>query len=98
MPRASTSTMPLSSRAKRRAADVPKTPTARLRAAKSKRLSKPDKATRGLARRIVELNTGRDPQRLQMKYDAMRASPFAFLRGTARLFYEDLPSSRLLER
>lgn len=36
---------------------------------------------------IRRFNTGRDPERLQRKYAAMRASPFAFLRGTCHLFY-----------
>ena len=35
-------------------------------------------------------NAGRDPERLAMKYAAMRASPFAFLRGTCHLFYAGL--------
>jgi uncharacterized protein (DUF2252 family) len=34
---------------------------------------------------------GRDPERLQLKYKAMRKSAFAFLRGTCHLFYEDWP-------
>ena len=36
---------------------------------------------------IRRYNAGRDLPRLQRKYDAMRASPFAFLRGTCHLFY-----------
>ena len=35
---------------------------------------------------IRAANTGRDPQRLQLKYRAMRGSTFAFLRGTCALF------------
>src|SRR5689334_11494178 len=62
------------------------------------RNSKPGKIARRLARRIVAFNAGRDPQRLQMKYDAMRGSAFAFLRGTAHLFYAQLPPSRLLDK
>ena len=42
-------------------------------------------------RNIREFNAGRDPERLQMKYQAMRADPFVFLRGTCHLFYERLP-------
>jgi uncharacterized protein (DUF2252 family) len=57
-----------------------------------------DKAARLLAERIARFNAGRDPERLRMKYDAMRTSPFAFLRGTCHLFYERLPGSRLLEK
>src|ERR1700754_116155 len=40
---------------------------------------------------IQAFNAGRDPERLQLKYRAMRASPFAFLRGTCHLFYKQLP-------
>lgn len=40
---------------------------------------------------IRAYNAGRDPERLQLKYRAMRASPFAFLRGTCHLFYAQLP-------
>lgn len=48
--------------------------------------------------RIVAFNAGRDPRRLAMKYTRMRASPFAFLRGTCHLFQVslgrfDLPES-----
>ncbi|MDO9355643.1 MAG: DUF2252 family protein, partial [Solirubrobacteraceae bacterium] len=32
-------------------------------------------------------NAGREPERLALKYRAMRASPFAFLRGSCHLFY-----------
>ncbi len=39
---------------------------------------------------IRNFNAGRDPERLALKYKAMRASPFAFLRGTAHLFYDRL--------
>lgn len=40
---------------------------------------------------IMSANAGRDPQRLQIKYRAMRGSRFAFLRGTCALFYARLP-------
>lgn len=40
---------------------------------------------------IQAYNEGRDPERLRMKYQAMRAGPFAFLRGTCHLFYARLP-------
>ena len=42
-------------------------------------------------RQIQDFNARRDPERLLMKYRAMRASPFAFLRGTCHLFYARLP-------
>ena len=46
-----------------------------------------DKPAFEVADRIRRFNTGRDPERLQRKYAAMRASPFAFLRGSCHLFY-----------
>ena len=42
-------------------------------------------------RQIQDFNAGRDPERLMLKYGAMRTSPFAFLRGTCHLFYARLP-------
>jgi uncharacterized protein (DUF2252 family) len=48
--------------------------------------------------RIRDYNKGRDPERLQLKYQAMRQNPFAFLRGTCHLFYERLPSTRVLNK
>ena len=42
-------------------------------------------------RQIREFNAGRDPERLALKYRAMHASAFAFLRGTCHLFYDRLP-------
>ena len=35
-------------------------------------------------------NAGRDAERLALKWNAMRASPFAYFRGTAHLFWVDL--------
>ena len=46
-----------------------------------------------IVRRIQAFNMGRDPQRLRLKYRAMRASAFAFLRGSNHLFYDRLPRS-----
>ncbi|MCV2354814.1 DUF2252 domain-containing protein [Paucibacter sp. B2R-40] len=45
---------------------------------------------------ISRYNAGRDPERLQMKYQRMRASDFAFLRGSCHLFYARLPSEAVL--
>ena len=42
-------------------------------------------------RQIQIFNAGREPERLAMKYRAMRASTFAFLRGSCHLFYDRLP-------
>jgi uncharacterized protein (DUF2252 family) len=39
--------------------------------------------------RIAQYNAGREPERLAIKYEAMCRDPFAFLRGTAHLFWED---------
>jgi uncharacterized protein (DUF2252 family) len=41
--------------------------------------------------RIVAFNVGREPERLRLKYDAIRSGAFRFLRGTCHLFYEDWP-------
>ncbi|AEK62236.1 DUF2252 domain-containing protein [Collimonas fungivorans] len=49
-----------------------------------------------VVRRIQEYNAGRDPQRLQLKYDSIRSDPFTFLRGTCHLFYERLPQTGLM--
>ncbi|MEP7103037.1 MAG: DUF2252 family protein [Burkholderiales bacterium] len=43
--------------------------------------------TLDVAAQIRTFNAGRDPRRLKLKHAAMRASPFAFLRGTCHLFY-----------
>jgi uncharacterized protein (DUF2252 family) len=40
--------------------------------------------------RIGRFNSGCDPERVALKYREMRKSPFAFFRGTAHLFWEDL--------
>ena len=45
-----------------------------------------------VAERIRRFNAGRDPERLRLKYKAMHKDPFAFLRGTCHLFYEDWPA------
>ena len=41
-------------------------------------------------------NLGRDPELLALKYQKMAASPFVFLRGSARVFYERLFSAQPL--
>lgn len=46
--------------------------------------------------RIERYNQGREAERLALKYRAMRADPFVFLRGTCHLFYADLPDRPLL--
>jgi uncharacterized protein (DUF2252 family) len=47
---------------------------------------------------VQAFNAGRDPQRLTLKYQKMRASPFAFLRGTCHLFYDRLAQTSDLEK
>ena len=42
-----------------------------------------------IVERLTRFNAGREAERLTLKYRAMRASPFAFFRGTAHLFWED---------
>jgi uncharacterized protein (DUF2252 family) len=46
-----------------------------------------------IVNRIQNANKNRDPERLAMKYSAMRANSFVFLRGTCHLFYDRLPKS-----
>lgn len=41
-------------------------------------------------------NTGRDPERLALKYAKMAKHPFTFLRGTCHLFYDNLPDTPAL--
>ncbi|MFM0503803.1 DUF2252 domain-containing protein [Paraburkholderia caffeinilytica] len=50
-----------------------------------------------IAQIIASFNTGRDPERLAMKYKLMRGSPFVFLRGTCHLFYARLPHDKVLD-
>ena len=40
---------------------------------------------------------GRDPSLVARKHDRMRGSPFAFLRGSCRLFYDTLPGAATRE-
>lgn len=48
------------------------------------------KTTADALDRIERFNAGREPERLALKYREMCKSPFAFFRGTAHLFWEDL--------
>ena len=47
-------------------------------------------------RQIQSFNRGREPERLALKYKAMRADAFGFLRGSCHLFYARLPQSGVL--
>ena len=49
----------------------------------------------GVLDAIARNNSGRDPERLAMKYARMAQSPFVFLRGACHLFYDNLPESPL---
>ena len=47
------------------------------------------------AAQIKHFNAGRDPDRLALKLNKMRADPFVFLRGSCHLFYARLPREPL---
>ncbi|MBY0507596.1 MAG: DUF2252 domain-containing protein [Bryobacteraceae bacterium] len=47
--------------------------------------------------RLRALDNGRDPERLAIRYAAMRGDPFVFLRGSCQLFCETLPVRQLPE-
>jgi len=44
-----------------------------------------------IVKEIIQFNQGRDERLLDLKYQAMRANPFSFFRGTCHLFYQDWP-------
>ena len=46
--------------------------------------------------KIVRYNTGRDPNRLALKYKVIADNPFSFLRGTCPLYFEQLPKHEIL--
>ncbi len=52
--------------------------------------AKSDSSSSDALTRIARFNAGREPERLAIKYQAMCKSPFAFFRGTAHLYWEDL--------
>lgn len=47
---------------------------------------------------IREFNAGRDPERLALKLQKMRADPFVFLRGSCHLFYARIPHAPVFEQ
>ena len=51
-----------------------------------------------LVKQIRQANAGRDPVRLAMKYAAMRADAFAFLRGSVALWQARLPDAPALRK
>ena len=46
---------------------------------------------------IKRYNAGREPERLQLKYQKMRSSPFVFMRGACHLFYTQLSGINLIK-
>ena len=46
---------------------------------------------------IKRHNAGREPERLLLKYQKMRSSPFVFMRGACHLFYARLPGIALFK-
>ena len=46
---------------------------------------------RNIVEEITQFNQGRDEGLLKLKYQAMRANPFSFFRGSCHLFYQDWP-------
>lgn len=54
-----------------------------------------DKLHDNVVESILRFNAGRDPDRLKLKYRAMRNNAFSFLRGTSHLFCETVPDSTL---
>ncbi|MFZ6770226.1 DUF2252 domain-containing protein [Undibacterium sp. Di26W] len=48
--------------------------------------------------RIFSYNSGRDPERLKMKYANMRHNAFVFLRGSCHLFYDRLAEDKAVPR
>jgi len=42
---------------------------------------------------ITRFNQGRDPERLALKYKALRVNAFSFLRGTCHLFWSEAPQA-----
>ncbi|MGZ3237260.1 MAG: DUF2252 family protein, partial [Burkholderiaceae bacterium] len=50
-----------------------------------------------IVNRIINANKDREPERLAMKYRALRTNPFVFFRGTCHLFYDRLPKSGIFK-
>jgi uncharacterized protein (DUF2252 family) len=52
--------------------------------------------TDSVTQSILAYNRGRDPQRLQRKFELLRRDPFSFFRGTCDLYYATLPRDATL--
>jgi uncharacterized protein (DUF2252 family) len=50
-----------------------------------------------VVQQILAFNAGREPERLQLKYDKMQTDAFVFLRGTCHLFYQRLARKSLFK-
>ncbi|MFS2002703.1 DUF2252 domain-containing protein [Duganella sp. CT11-25] len=53
---------------------------------------------RDVAGLVAVFNAGRDPERVTQKYRLIADNPFAFLRGTCHLFYQDFPADARLNQ
>ena len=62
-----------------------------------RRVARIERSIVDVVRRILAFNDARDPERLRLKYRAMRKSPFAFLRGSCHLFYDRLPRAGIFK-
>jgi uncharacterized protein (DUF2252 family) len=54
-------------------------------------------AQRDVVRLIADFNADREPERVERKYRLIAENPFAFLRGTCHLFYQDFPAGSELD-
>lgn len=57
-----------------------------------------DRQARDVVGLVAAFNAGRDAERLTLKYRLLADNPFAFLRGTCHLFYQDFPADAALNR
>ena len=51
---------------------------------------------KNIIKRIRKFNSGRDPDLVKLKFEALKENPFRFFRGTCHLFYEDLPAKSFI--
>lgn len=52
--------------------------------------------SKSVVKRIKKYNAGRNPELMRLKFEALKESPFRFLRGTCHLFYEDIPAKSFI--
>ena len=53
---------------------------------------------KNIIKRIQKFNSGRDPELVKLKFEALKENSFRFFRGTCHLFYEDLPAKSFILR